>query len=206
MIARNVRPAPTPVAAPAAPVAALSGAGAGNVDDGSHSYKLTFVTAAGETDPSPASNVVTVADKTMDGKVTLTIPVGTDPLTTDRKVYRRVAGDTGAWKLVAAVGNNTATTYVDNLADAGLGANAPTVNGAGGTTMVGGTVLAGAELTANGGADATATIREGSGAGRIVAKLAAKQGQTDRCKIPASYVGQLNVVLTGTPSCLLIEP
>ncbi len=114
-------------------VGALAGAGAGNVDDGTHSYKVTFVTAEGETDPNIKSNVVTVADKATDGQVNLTsIPLGPTsggPTVTDRKIYRTVAGDTGNWKLLTTIADNTTTTYTDNTADAGLGADAPTTNG-----------------------------------------------------------------------------
>ncbi len=112
---------------------ALAGAGAGNVDDGTHSYKVTFVTAEGETDPNIKSNVVTVADKATDGKVDLTsIPLGPTsggPTVTDRKIYRTVAGDTGDWKLLTTIADNTTTIYTDNTADGSLGAAAPTTNG-----------------------------------------------------------------------------
>src|SRR5262249_20741756 len=110
---------------PTALTAALAGAGAGNVDDGTHSYKVTFVTAQGESAPGPTSNVVTVADHTTNGKVALTgIPLGPSG-TTARKIYRTVAGNSGSYKLVTTIANNTATTAQDNLADSGLGANAP---------------------------------------------------------------------------------
>jgi hypothetical protein len=119
------------VAAPGAPVATLAGAGAGNVDNGTHSWKVTFVTVAGETTPSATSNVLNVVDKTTDGKVSVTgIPVG--PLgTTARKLYRTVAGDTGSYKLVTTLSDNTTTVYEDDTADGSLGANAPSSNTAG---------------------------------------------------------------------------
>lgn len=115
---------------PAACIGALAGVGAGNVENGAHSYKVTFVTASGETTGSAKSNVVTVVDKTTDGQVSLTgIAVGPTG-TTSRKVYRTVTGDTGDYKLLTTLGNNTATTYTDNTADASLTSVLPTTNSA----------------------------------------------------------------------------
>src|SRR3989344_5689951 len=64
--------------APVAPTVALaSPAVAGNVDNGAHRYLVTFVTADGETEAGAISAAVTVADKTVNGKVELTaIPFG----------------------------------------------------------------------------------------------------------------------------------
>lgn len=116
---------------PGALTGALAGAGAGNVDNGTHSYKVTFVTATGETDAGTVSNTVTVADKTVDGQVALTgIPVSSFSGVTSRKIYRTAAGNavTGPWLLQSTIANNTATTATDNVADAALGATAPTGN------------------------------------------------------------------------------
>lgn len=100
---------------------------AGNVDNGAHRYLATFVTADGETQAGTVSAVVTVADKTVNGKVELTaIPLG-GALVTARKLYRTVAGGS-TYLLLATIANNTATTYTDNIADASLGAAAPTTN------------------------------------------------------------------------------
>ena len=118
----NLEPAPrAPVAALAAPAAP------GNVDNGDHRYLVTFTTAAGETNAGVVTAAVTVADKAVNGQVQLTsIPVG-GALVTGRKVYRTAAGGS-TYMLAATIANNTATTYTDNLADAGLGAGAPTAN------------------------------------------------------------------------------
>lgn len=114
--------------APDAPLAALAGLGAGLVDNGTHSYKVTFVTAAGETEAGTVSNIVTVADKTVNGQVALTnIPTG-DVTVTSRNLYRTVTGNGAPWKLLANIANNTATTYTDNTADSGLTTNAPSAN------------------------------------------------------------------------------
>ncbi len=112
---------------PVAPTVAL-GSGAGNVDNGTHSYKITFVNVHGETSGGTTSAVITVVDKTVNGKIELTaIPTG--PIgVTSRKIYRTITGDTGNHKLVTTLSNNTATTYTDNTADASLGANVPTTN------------------------------------------------------------------------------
>lgn len=108
--------------------ATLAGAGAGNVDNGVHSYKVTFVTADGETSLSPGSVPVTVVDKTANGKVSLAaIPVSTSGFVTARKLYRTVAGGS-TFKLLTTINDNTTTTYTDNTADASLGATGPTTN------------------------------------------------------------------------------
>jgi len=111
-----------------APVDALSGTGAGNVENGIHYYKVTFVSPAGETSGGAASDGVTVVDKTTNGKVALSsIAVGPAG-TTARKVYRTVAADpvTGQYKLLTTIADNTTVIYTDNTADASLGANIPT--------------------------------------------------------------------------------
>jgi hypothetical protein len=56
------------------------------------------------------------------------IPLG-GSLVTARKIYRTAAG-ASQLKLLATIADNVTTTYVDAAADAALGANAPTVNGA----------------------------------------------------------------------------
>lgn len=114
--------------APGAITCALaSPAVAGNVDNGAHRYLATFQTAEGETHAGVISAAVTVADKTANGKVSLTaIPLG-GALVTSRKLYRTAAGGS-SYLLLATIANNTATTYTDNIADSALGAEAPTVN------------------------------------------------------------------------------
>jgi uncharacterized phiE125 gp8 family phage protein len=113
--------------APSAPTAALANSGAGNVDNGDHRYLVTFVTADGETDAGAMSAVVTVANKTVNGKTALTNLAIGGAAVTARKLYRTVAGGTVALFL-ATLADNTTTTYTDNTADSALGAQAPTVN------------------------------------------------------------------------------
>lgn len=114
--------------APGAATAALAGLGAGNVNSGTHSYKVTFVTAGGETDAGAVSGTVTTTAG--DGQVSLSaIPTGST-FVTSRKVYRTAAGNavTGPWLLLATIADNTTTTYADNIADASLTTAIPSVN------------------------------------------------------------------------------
>jgi len=113
--------------APGALTAALAGLGAGNVDNGDHRYRVTFVTADGETDGGIVSAVLTVANKTVNGQVALTaVPTGGSAVTA-RKIYRTVAAGS-TYLLLTTLADNTTTAYTDNTADAGLGAGAPAVN------------------------------------------------------------------------------
>lgn len=120
--ASNQEPAPGIIAAalPGTPVA-------GNVDNGAHRYRATFVTADGETDGGTVSAAVTVADKSVNGKVSLTaIPLG-GALVTSRKLYRTAAAGS-TYLLLATIADNSTTTYTDNIADASLGAGVPSTN------------------------------------------------------------------------------
>ena len=102
--------------------------GGGLVDVGNHYYRVTFTDAYGETLPG-AALLVTVSggNKTVN---LAALPVG--PLgTLGRKIYRTIAGaaDIPAnYKLLTTIANNTALTYLDIIADASLGADAPTNN------------------------------------------------------------------------------
>lgn len=108
------------------PSASLAGVGAGNVEDGDHSYYVSYVVNGVETGATGPSNVVTVADKTSDGKVSVaSIPIG-GAGTTARKLYRTVAGDTGSPLYLATISDNVTTTYTDNTADGSLGVAALT--------------------------------------------------------------------------------
>jgi uncharacterized phiE125 gp8 family phage protein len=108
-------------------VALIAPAAAGNVDNGAHRYRVTFVTADGETEGGSISAIVTVADKAVNGKVTVSaIPIGGSAVTS-RKLYRTVAGGT-AYLFVATIADNSTTTYTDNIADATLGAECPATN------------------------------------------------------------------------------
>lgn len=119
---------PSAMRTPSAPaVAALAGAGAGNVTNGTHSWKYTNVgpSGVGESAPSSISNQVDVTNNAVDGKVNLTSIVAGPAGTTARKIYRTVSGDTGDYKLVGTISDNVTTTFQDNVADGSLGAVAP---------------------------------------------------------------------------------
>lgn len=104
----------------------------GNVEDGTHSYKMTYLVGSLHTEASATSNVVTVVDKAVAGKVTLTLPLSADTTVTSRKIYRTIAGAdptvAANFLLLATIADNTTTTYLDNIADGSLGAAAPTTN------------------------------------------------------------------------------
>jgi hypothetical protein len=112
------------VDAPDAPTADAT-ATAGN-PNGIYTYKVTFVTAEGESLPSAATSAITVSSK----KITVTIPVNTDPsrIVTQRKIYRTATGPGATHLLLTTVSDNTTTTYLDDKADGDLGAAAPATN------------------------------------------------------------------------------
>jgi hypothetical protein len=108
---------------PMAPTTVDSGvAGSPN---GAYQYKVTFVTALGETETSAASTSLTVSSK----KITVTVPVSTSRAVTSRNVYRTVASGT-AFKLLTAIADNTTTSYLDNIADGSLTTAAPDISAA----------------------------------------------------------------------------
>lgn len=120
--ASNAEPVPT-----APTVALASPAVAGSVDDGVHRYRVTFVTADGETDGGEVSSPVTVADKDVNGQVELTnIPLGGGAVTA-RRIYRTVAGGS-TYLFLVALNDNTTTTLTDSTADVLLGSACPTSN------------------------------------------------------------------------------
>lgn len=104
---------------PNAPTLALAGAGAGNVNSGSHSYWVSFYSATGETELSNYTTIG-VADPATDGKVVVTFTTSSDYRTIGRRIYRTAANVTyyDDAKLLATIANNTDTTYTDNIADA----------------------------------------------------------------------------------------
>lgn len=102
---------------------------AGNVDPGLHSWAVTFVTGAGETNLGVNSTPLDVigGSPPVGSIVNLTaIPLGPTG-TTARKIYRTVAGNTGPFLFVGSIANNTTTTFADNIADSALGSPAPSV-------------------------------------------------------------------------------
>lgn len=96
----------------------------GAVDNGTHSYVVTYVNSFGETTPSVASNVVTT--DAGHGKISVSnIPVFAGIGVGSKKLYRTKAAGT-TYYLVTTLGRFV-TNYLDNIADGSLGAETPPV-------------------------------------------------------------------------------
>ena len=96
----------------------------------------TFLATDGLADGSLGANAPTSSTATSGGagSVPLTaLPIG-GAMVTSRKLYRRFNG-AGTFKLVTTIANNTATTYLDTVPNASLGADAPVANTAGGNQV-----------------------------------------------------------------------
>lgn len=111
----------SPLTAPGAPTIGSVTAG-GSVDTGDHYYKVTFVTAIGETEFGTESLVATTGGG--NNTVNLTnIPTGPTG-TTARKIYRtNPAVHISFYSLLATIGNNSDTTYTDTASDASIAIN-----------------------------------------------------------------------------------
>jgi uncharacterized phiE125 gp8 family phage protein len=108
------------VALPGTPVA-------GNCDNGAWRIGYTFGTVDGETELGPLSAVVTIADKTTNGKIAASnIAIGGSAVLW-RKAYA-IPPAGGNPKFAALLNNNTATIQTIDIAASALGAEAPTVN------------------------------------------------------------------------------
>ncbi len=113
----------TQVAPPLASFTLTEEAGAYNLTAGVYYYAVEYVTAVGDTSgydggaDYPKSITIAAAN----ARVQITgIPVSTDPRVTGRKIYRTlVGGGTSLLYYLDIINNNTATTYTDNIADAG---------------------------------------------------------------------------------------
>ncbi len=88
----------------------------GAIPPGEHRYVCSFLTAEGETGPSPVA-IVTIFNANQ-AQADLTIPIGPAGVTS-RRIYRTAADGT-TYKLLATLNDNTTTTYRDNTADGGL--------------------------------------------------------------------------------------
>jgi len=99
--------------------AALAGAGAGNVPNGDSLYAVVCRTTVGLSDPAKAG--VTVVDHTTNGKVTLTLPTCDTGSSQGKRIYRTKIATPTIYYILANVAVG-ATTYTDNTADSGLGA------------------------------------------------------------------------------------
>ncbi|MBI1856885.1 hypothetical protein HYS01_01295, partial [Candidatus Saccharibacteria bacterium] len=126
------------VAYPTAPTVAVN-ATAGNLN-GAYQYRVSYVTALGETETGTASAVVNPASQQVNLSA---IPTSSDTSVTARKIYRTTSGgNTFLMKLVTTINDNTTTTYTDNIADGSLGVSESKVNTTGGL-IFNGTVRSG---------------------------------------------------------------
>ena len=96
--------------------------GAAGVLTGAYYYAITYEVNGVELVTGAVSNTVNPSSNS----ITVTCPIGPADVT-DRKLYRTEAGGTQL-KLLATLGDNTTTTYVDNIADGSLGADIPSIN------------------------------------------------------------------------------
>lgn len=119
------------LAAPGAPTVTNGAAGTNLLTAGIYRWKVTFVTAEGETEAGTASSPLTVDPAAELPPALSAVPTdATAGVTvTARKIYRTVAGGS-VYKLSGTIADNSTTTYTDNVADASLGAAAPTTNSA----------------------------------------------------------------------------
>lgn len=149
---------PGPLSPPgitSAPSSALTATlnGSGSLT-GAYGYVVTYITGIksdngmvtvnGETLPSAASTSVTTSSQ----QISLTnIPVAPAPVI-GRRIYRNKAGgsaSTGPFYLLTQINDITTTTFPDNIADANLGAQAPSTNTTG-TYFVESTLLGKREM------------------------------------------------------------
>ena len=102
-----------------APFAVLTDT-AGGVNEGSHYYCMTYVTAGGEQILGSVSNAVVVPAHSGGREIELHLNTGfTGTLT--RNLYRTAANGTDL-KFLVSIPNNTTLTYTDTIEDAYLGA------------------------------------------------------------------------------------
>jgi hypothetical protein len=106
----------------------VSGSGPGPLSVGAYSYKVTLVTAEGETEGSLATNVVSISNPAAAGRIDVyNMPIPrADSGVTSKRLYRTVANGS-AWKLVATLTPAT-DFYNDAIPDSSLGAAVPVTN------------------------------------------------------------------------------
>ncbi len=117
------------VAAHGKPTVALANLGAGVCTTGAHLIKVAYVTAAGVSTLSAASDAATIAAPTTNGQIRVTVAASTNPSVTSVNIYMTEAAGSSYYLAASGVANSSADTIL-NLADATLitqGA-APTVD------------------------------------------------------------------------------
>jgi hypothetical protein len=119
------------LAAPGAATVASGAGGTNLLEAGVYKWKITFVTADGETEAGTASTPLTVDPAAELPPELSAIPTdATAGVTvTARKVYRTEV-DGAVYKLSGTIADNVTTTYTDNVPDASLTTTAPTTNSA----------------------------------------------------------------------------
>lgn len=103
------------------PLSATVATGAAGALTGVYSYKVTFVTASGETEGGYVSANVTATAQKIEVSG---IPTWWGRTVTSRKLYRTAAGGV-QHKLVTTLSDNLTTTFSDNTVDGSLGVNVP---------------------------------------------------------------------------------
>ena len=128
------------------------------------------------------------------------IPIG--PATvTGRRIYRTAAG-ASPLKFVATLGDNTTTTYVDAIADASLGANAP-ASDTSGIPQAAGTVFAGSPTMILAGIPAAFSPTGGwaiVGNGQVIIRYSGISGN-NLTGIPPSGVGSITTSIAYGSLC-----
>lgn len=147
---------------------------AGNIDAGSHSYKVTFVTLSGkETLIGTISNAVVNDGSNQQNALSAipTAPIIGNGLVTKRNIYRNKVASQTTWFLLTTLNDNTTTTYTDNTADASLSATVPPNSDQTGALTIGGltTFNQGVQFTSgqNGTPPGTVGIAYNNGAGYL---------------------------------------
>lgn len=112
------------VEVPSAPTVAT--ATTGTALTGQFRYKVSYINSqAVEGDVSTTTATLTVASQ----NITVTIPTAVQSFGVNQRRIYRTETSGSVWKLLTTINDNTTTTYDDAIADANLGANAPTDNG-----------------------------------------------------------------------------
>jgi len=109
---------------PPAPTVAANGSAAGPLN-GAYQYAVTFLGIAGESAMSAPSAVLALAHQ----QAVVSVPLGPAPYCTGRTIYRIAGSGYPPYLWLATIAGNTTTSFVDAVADSGLGGAAPVADG-----------------------------------------------------------------------------